>query len=145
MTGAARLDACRDAAALIRATASRDHEAQQVILDYSDNRELARVLAILAATGPRPRLPRRTVPGAPRPRPGGQPDMTVTTTEQRLLDRWLLATDAAVAERPAGPCALCHHGILRGDRYAALVPSGKLAHIACTGRLALRQRIKTIR
>lgn len=49
MTGAIRLDACRDAAALIRATADRDHEAQQVILDYSDNRELAEVLAILLA------------------------------------------------------------------------------------------------
>jgi hypothetical protein len=49
-----RLDACRDAAALIAATADRDHEAIGVILDHSDNREVATVLAIVvnaAATG----------------------------------------------------------------------------------------------
>jgi hypothetical protein len=49
-----RLDACRDAAALIAATADRDGEAIGVILDHSDNREVATVLAIVVnatATG----------------------------------------------------------------------------------------------
>jgi hypothetical protein len=45
-----RLDACRDVGALIRATADRDHEAIEIILDYSDNRAVAEILAILVVT-----------------------------------------------------------------------------------------------
>jgi hypothetical protein len=47
MTSASRLDACRDAAALLRAAADRDREGIDVILDYSDNREVCEVLAAL--------------------------------------------------------------------------------------------------
>jgi hypothetical protein len=48
MTGD-RLDACRDAGALIRAAASRDQEAVTVLLDHSDNRAVAEILAIITA------------------------------------------------------------------------------------------------
>lgn len=43
----------------------------------------------------------------------------------------LLATDAATARWSVGPCARCRRAILRGDRYALLVPDGRAAHIAC--------------
>ena len=49
MTGDDRLDALRDSAALLRATADRDHEAIEVLLDYSDTRVVAEVLAIVLA------------------------------------------------------------------------------------------------
>jgi hypothetical protein len=58
--------------------------------------------------------------------PNGEPRMIA------LLE--LLAEDAATAPRPAGPCALCTHTILGGDRYARLL-NGKLAHTACIGRM----------
>lgn len=45
-----RLDACRDAGALIRATANRDHEGVRVVLDHSDNRVVAEVLATIVVT-----------------------------------------------------------------------------------------------
>jgi hypothetical protein len=54
--------------------------------------------------------------------------MTDTTAVQLPAP---LATGAAAASVAAGPCALCQHGILRGDRYARLVPSGRLAHLTC--------------
>ena len=71
--------------------------------------------------------------------------MTVTTLEQRLAAS-LLATDADTATQPAGPCAICPHPILRGERYARL-PSGRYAHVPCVGRLALapRHRMPVIR
>jgi hypothetical protein len=47
MTGAERLDACRDAGALIRATASRDREGAAVVLDHSDNRAVLEVMATI--------------------------------------------------------------------------------------------------
>lgn len=47
-----------------------------------------------------------------------------------------LAEDAGTAERPAGPCRLCQRGILRGQRFARLVPDGHLAHTSCIGLAA---------
>ena len=49
MTGADRLDACRDTAALIRATADRDLEAIEVILGNGDTMAIAEILAIVLA------------------------------------------------------------------------------------------------
>lgn len=49
-----------------------------------------------------------------------------------------LATDADTARHPAGPCAVCGRAVLRGHRYARLVPSGRLAHVPCVGRAATR-------
>ena len=49
MTGD-RLDACRDAGALIRATAARDLEGIAIVLDHSDNRGVCEVLAVIATT-----------------------------------------------------------------------------------------------
>jgi hypothetical protein len=46
MTGD-RLDACRDAGALIRAIAGNDTEATGVILDHSDNRQVCEILALI--------------------------------------------------------------------------------------------------
>jgi hypothetical protein len=51
-----------------------------------------------------------------------------------------LATDAATATAPAGACRICARAILRGERYARLVPSRRLAHVACVGRMAAPQR-----
>lgn len=48
-----------------------------------------------------------------------------------------LATDADVATRPVGPCSICRRCILRGYRFALLVPDGKAAHVACIARRAL--------
>jgi hypothetical protein len=50
MTGADRLDACRDAGALIRATADRDHEATGIILDNADLVQVAEILATIVVT-----------------------------------------------------------------------------------------------
>lgn len=44
------LDACRDAGALIRATAARDREAVNVILDHGDTRAVAEILATVVVT-----------------------------------------------------------------------------------------------
>jgi hypothetical protein len=63
----------------------------------------------------------------------------VTTTRPTLPPGALLATDAATADRPAGPCALCQHAILTGHRFARLL-SGRLAHTACIGSGAVRWR-----
>lgn len=46
-----------------------------------------------------------------------------------------LATDAATARRPLGPCAACRCAILRGQRFARLVPGGQAAHVSCVTRL----------
>jgi hypothetical protein len=54
----------------------------------------------------------------------------------------LLAVDAADAERPAGPCAICRCAILTGQRIARLL-SGKLAHTSCIGSAAWRRRPQT--
>lgn len=59
------------------------------------------------------------------------------TTEQQLAAN-LLATGAETATTAAGPCCLCQHAILQGDRVAGLVTSGRLAHVACIARAALR-------
>jgi hypothetical protein len=47
------------------------------------------------------------------------------------LGSGLLAADAAIADRPTGPCSLCRRAILRGHRSALLVPSGRVAHLSC--------------
>ena len=47
-----------------------------------------------------------------------------------------LATDAGVASRPVAPCCLCARAILRGMRYALLVPSELPAHTPCIARMA---------
>jgi hypothetical protein len=44
-----RLDACRDAGALIRAAASRDTEGARILLDHCDNRAVCEVLAVIVA------------------------------------------------------------------------------------------------
>lgn len=75
--------------------------------------------------------------------------MTVTTTTTgQCLTASLLAAGAATAERPAGPCALCGRAILRGQRYATLAQSGRLAHLPCIAsgtRQAPRQPAAAIR
>jgi hypothetical protein len=53
-----------------------------------------------------------------------------------------LATDAATATGQAGPCSLCAHVILRGERYALLVHTGKAAHLPCIGLMAARYRLR---
>jgi hypothetical protein len=63
--------------------------------------------------------------------------MTATIAER--LAAGIIATDAATATRPAGPCAECQKAILAGDRFARLL-SGKLAHVSCTGRLGRHSR-----
>ena len=57
MTAAYSLDACRDAGALLSATADRDRQGAEVILTYADNREVAEVLAILLTAACRDRGP----------------------------------------------------------------------------------------
>lgn len=47
-----------------------------------------------------------------------------------------LAVDAAVAQSQAGPCTLCGQPVRRGQRYARLLVSGRLAHTACIGLAA---------
>lgn len=47
-----------------------------------------------------------------------------------------LATDADTATRPMGPCQLCERGVLRGQRYGHLVPSGQAAHLSCIAQAA---------
>lgn len=61
--------------------------------------------------------------------------MTMTTAPASRLPE-PLADGADTAQRPAGPCHLCGRGILRGQRYAQLVPSGLLAHVVCITRAA---------
>ena len=58
---------------------------------------------------------------------------TPTTSSEKLAGP--LASDAATAERPAGPCRLCRRGIFRGERYAVL-PSGPFAHVPCIASAA---------
>ena len=60
----------------------------------------------------------------------------MTTTAPGVQLPAPLATDAATASVAAGPCALCQSAILRGQRYARLVPSGRLAHAHCVARMA---------
>jgi hypothetical protein len=50
-----------------------------------------------------------------------------------------LATDADTANSHAGACSLCQRPIVRHDRYALLVASGKAAHLVCIGIMARRQ------
>jgi hypothetical protein len=51
-----------------------------------------------------------------------------------------LAVDATTAERPAGPCSVCHRAILALERYAVVVPSRKLAHVPCVAAAARTRR-----
>jgi hypothetical protein len=37
------------------------------------------------------------------------------------------------------------HAILYGQRYALLVPSGRLAHLPCVAAMARRRRVPVIR
>jgi len=48
-----------------------------------------------------------------------------------------LATDAGVASRPVGPCAICGRAVLRGARYALVFPGEEIAHVVCVARQAL--------
>ena len=72
--------------------------------------------------------------------------MTVTTTGQRLA-AGLLADDAATAKTSTGPCAHCRRRISPGDRYARLVPSGKVVHVHCVALIVMprRGRVPAIR
>ena len=45
----------------------------------------------------------------------------------------LVAECATTATQHAGPCALCSYAMLRGDRVACLVSSGRWAHVSCLG------------
>jgi hypothetical protein len=51
-----------------------------------------------------------------------------------------LATDADTALSFAGQCSLCRSPILKGDRYALIVPNGKAAHLPCISLAASRRR-----
>jgi hypothetical protein len=51
-----------------------------------------------------------------------------------------LATDAGTAHTAAGPCSVCRQPIMRGQRYALVVPDGKAAHTPCIVLAALRRR-----
>jgi len=64
--------------------------------------------------------------------------VTVATVAERLAAN-LLADDAATAKTSTRPCAVCRRRIGRGDRYARLVPSGKLAHLPCVAAAAKQQ------
>ena len=64
----------------------------------------------------------------------------IVNTEQPLPPP--LAEDAAVATYQAGPCAICQHAIIRGERYASLVPSGKAAHLRCIAFAAAAPRTR---
>jgi hypothetical protein len=48
-----------------------------------------------------------------------------------------LAEDAGTATRPVGACSICARAILRGNRYALVVPGGEAAHVTCIARRAL--------
>lgn len=50
MTGADRLDACRDAAALLECAARHDSEGAEVLLGHGDTRAIAAALAGITAT-----------------------------------------------------------------------------------------------
>ncbi len=65
--------------------------------------------------------------------------MTAFTTAPDRLPA-PLAEHAATAARPAGPCALCRRPIVTWERYAALVPSKRLAHVRCIGAGAAQPR-----
>ena len=67
----------------------------------------------------------------------------MTTTAQ--LAAGLLAENASTAMRAAGPCSVCDHAILPGDRFAVAVADGKLMHVGCAARLLLRLRRPVIR
>ena len=58
-----------------------------------------------------------------------------TTTEPGAQPPEPLATAAATASVPMGPCASCEAAILRAQRYAVL-PSGRLAHVLCIAEQA---------
>lgn len=60
----------------------------------------------------------------------------ITTTVHHAKIPLPLATDAGVATRSVGPCALCSRMILRGMRYALLAESELAAHVPCIARLA---------
>lgn len=62
----------------------------------------------------------------------------MTATLEQRLAAGLLAEHAGTATRPGGPCAVCQRAILRGERYALTVTSGRLAHLPCIGRMVLR-------
>lgn len=40
-------------------------------------------------------------------------------------------TDTQTASTVVGACHLCRRGILRGQRYSRLFPSGRIAHVVC--------------
>jgi hypothetical protein len=48
-----------------------------------------------------------------------------------------LAEGADTAARPMGPCPLCRRAILRGARFALVVPTGHAAHVVCIAWRAL--------
>lgn len=47
-----------------------------------------------------------------------------------------LAEGAATAATAAGPCVLCQRPIRRGQRYARLTLTGRLAHLPCVALMA---------
>jgi hypothetical protein len=51
-----------------------------------------------------------------------------------------LATDAGTALSFAGQCSLCRSPILKGDRFALVVPDGTAAHLPCISLAASRRR-----
>ena len=105
MTGADRLDACRDAGALLRATADHDHEAVEILLDYGDTPRDVRD----PRRHPRRRLPRlqpRIHRLHMRPPPRRRTRRTMTAEHLPLTAPLeLLAEQAATAQRTAGPAA----------------------------------------
>ena len=48
-----------------------------------------------------------------------------------------IATDAGIASRPVGPCAICSRAVLRGARYALAYPDEQIVHVVCVARQAL--------
>jgi hypothetical protein len=54
-----------------------------------------------------------------------------------------LAEEAGTATRPVGPCSICSRAILRGARYALVVPGGESAHVVCIARRALAPARRT--
>jgi hypothetical protein len=44
-----------------------------------------------------------------------------------------ITTNARVLLRHAGPCPLCDHALLRGERVCELTATGRTVHVACAG------------
>ena len=66
--------------------------------------------------------------------------MTTTALAPIAAFGEVLATDADTAATSTARCCLCQRTVLHGERYALLVPSGRVAHLHCIGQMATVRR-----